>query len=203
MLEGYGLTETSSVVSCNRRDRRRVGSVGMPVTGVQLRVVGDDGAEVEDGEPGELVVRGLHLMKGYRGGPEGTGAALVDGWLHTGDVGVRDEDGYFHVVDRTAEVIERGGLTVYPREIEDVLQEHPDVVAAAVVGCPHPTRGTDVGALVTLRPHASVTGDELRDFVRSRVAPHTCPRTVDVVDEIPTTSTGTILKRAIRLEARA
>jgi long-chain acyl-CoA synthetase len=203
VLEGYGLTESSSVVSCNRQDRRRVGSVGMPVTGVQLRVVGDDGAEVEDGEPGELLVRGQHLMKGYWGRPEDTAATLVDGWLHTGDVGVRDEDGFFHVVDRTAEVIDCGGLTVYPREIEDVLQEHPDVVGAAVIGLSHPTRGVEVGAVVTLRPDASATGDELRDFVGGRVAAHKCPRTVEIVDEIPTTPTGKLLKRAIRLETRA
>jgi long-chain acyl-CoA synthetase len=203
VLEGYGLTETSSVVTCNRRDRRRVGSVGTPVTGVHLRVVGADGAEVEDGETGELLVRGHLVMKGYFRRPEDTAATVVDGWLHTGDVGVRDEDGFLHVVERAAEVVDGGGLAVHPREVEDVLQEHPDVVAVAVIVLPHPTRGTEVGAVVTLRPHARATGDDLRDFVRARVAPHECPRTVDVVDEIPTTSTGTILKRAIRLEARA
>jgi long-chain acyl-CoA synthetase len=106
-------------------------------------------------------------------------------------------------VDRTAEVIDCGGLTVYPREIEDVLQEHPDVVGAAVIGLSHPTRGVEVGAVVTLRPDASATGDELRDFVGGRVAAHKCPRTVEIVDEIPTTPTGKLLKRAIRLETRA
>jgi long-chain acyl-CoA synthetase len=203
VLEGYGLSETSPVVSFNRRDRRRVGSIGMPVAGVDLRVVDDDGVEVEDGEPGEILVRGHNVMKGYWGRPADTAATLVDGWLHTGDVGVRDEDGFFHVVDRTTELINRGGQQVYPRQIEEVLQEHPDVVEAAVIGLSHPTLGSEVGAVVTLRPHASTTGAELRDYVRGRVAPHEYPRIVDVVDEIPKTATGKILKREIRLETPA
>ncbi len=203
VLEGYGLTETSPVVSFNCRDRRRVGSIGMPVKGVELRVVDDEGAEVEDGDPGEILVRGHNVMKGYWGRPEDTATTVVDGWLRTGDVGVRDEDGFFYVVDRTTELIRRGGRTVYPREIEEVLQEHPDVVEAAVIGLSHPTLGEDVGAAVTLRPDARTTGDELRDFVRGRVAPHKHLRIVDVVDEIPKTATGKILKREIRLETRA
>lgn len=203
VLEGYGLSETSPVVSFNRRDRRRVGSIGMPVAGVDLRVVDDDGVEVEDGEPGEILVRGHNVMKGYWGRPADTAATLVDGWLHTGDVGVRDEDGFFHVVDRTTELINRGGQQVYPRQIEEVLQEHPDVVEAAVIGLSHPTLGSEVGAVVTLRPHASTTGAELRDYVRGRVALHEYPRIVDVVDEIPKTATGKILKREIRLETPA
>ena len=203
VLEGYGLTETSPVVSFNRRDRRRVGSIGLPVTGVQLRVVDDHGVEVEDGEPGEILVRGHNVMKGYWGRPEETADAVVDGWLRTGDVGVRDEDGFFYVVDRTTELINRGGHKVYPREVEEALQEHPDVVEAAVIGLAHPTLGAEVGAVVTLRPDASTTGAELCEFVRGRVAPHAYPRIVDVVDEIPKTATGKVLKRAIRLETRA
>ncbi|MEO5853627.1 MAG: long-chain fatty acid--CoA ligase [Nocardioides sp.] len=203
VLEGYGLSETSPVVSFNRRDRRRVGSIGMPVKGVELRVADERGAGVEDGEPGELQVRGHNVMKGYWGRPDDTAAAFLDGWLRTGDVGMRDEDGFFYVVDRTTELINRGGQWVYPREVEEVLHEHPDVVEAAVIGLPHPTLGEEIGAVVTLRPFAGTTGNDLRDFVKARVAAYKYPRTVDIVDAMPKTATGKILKRAIRLETRA
>lgn len=203
VLEGYGLSETSPVASFNRMDRRRVGSIGMPVKGVDLRIVDDAGVEAEDGEPGEILVRGHNVMKGYWGRPAETAAALVDGWLRTGDIGVRDDDGYFYVVDRKKEVINRGGYKVYPREVEEVLHEHPDVMEAAVLGVPHETLGEEVCAVVTLRPLATVTEGELRDFVKGKVAAYKYPRTVDVVDEIPKTATGKILKRAIRLETRA
>jgi long-chain acyl-CoA synthetase len=203
VLEGYGLSESSPVATFNRRDRRRVGSIGLPVKGVELRVVDDLGADVDDGEPGEILVRGHNVMKGYWGRPEDTQAAIVDGWLRTGDVGLRDEDGFFYVVDRMTELINRGGYKVYPREIEEVLHEHPDVLEAAVVGRPHTTLGEEVCAVVTLRPLATATGEELRDFVKRRVAAYKYPRVVDVVDEIPKTANGKILKRAIRLEIRA
>ena len=203
VLEGYGLTESSPVATFNRRDRRRVGSIGLPAKGVELRVVDDAGADVDDGEPGEILVRGHNVMKGYWGHPAHTRAAIVDGWLRTGDVGLRDDDGFYYLVDRTTELINRGGYKVHPGELEEVLREHPDVVEAAVVGRPHATLGEEVCAVVTLRPLAATTGEELRDFVRARVAAYKYPRVVDVVDEIPTTATGTIRKRDIRLETRA
>ena len=203
VLEGYGLSESSPVATSNRRDRRRVGSIGLPVKGVELRVVDDAGDDVEDGEPGELLVRGPNVMKGYWGRPADTQAAVVDGWLRTGDVGVKDDDGFFYVVDRKTELINRGGYKVYPREIEEVLHEHPDVLEAAVVGRPHAQLGEEVCAVVTLRPLAATSGEDLRDFVKARVAAYKYPRVVDVVDEIPKTATGKILKRAIRLETRA
>jgi long-chain acyl-CoA synthetase len=203
VLEGYGLSESSPVATFNRRDRRRVGSIGLPVKGVELRVVDDAGADVEDGEPGEILVRGHNVMKGYWGRPADTRATIVDGWLRTGDVGLRDDDGFFYVVDRKKELINRGGYKVYPRELEEVLHEHPDVLEAAVIGLPHATLGEEVCAVVTLRPLAATTADELRAFVKGRVAAYKYPRVVDVVDEIPKTATGKILKRAIRLETRA
>lgn len=203
VLEGYGLTETSPVASFNRRGRRRVGSIGMPVTGVDLRVVDEVGSDVGDGVPGEILVRGHNVMKGYWGRPSDTAATVVDGWLRTGDLGLRDEDGFFYVVDRLKELINRGGYKVCPREIEEVLHEHPDVVEAAVIGVPHPTLGEEVCAVVTLQPLATATEVQLRDFVKSRVAAYKYPRTIDVVDEIPKTATGKILKREIRLETRA
>ena len=203
VIEAYGLTETSPVTSFNRRGRRRVGSIGMPAAGVDLRVVDAAGREVDDGVPGEILVRGHHVMKGYWDRPTDTAATIVDGWLRTGDLGLRDEDGFFHVVDRIDDLIDRGGRTIFPREVEEVLHEHPDVVEAAVVGVPHPTLGQEVCAVVTLQPLATATEDQLRAFVKDKVAAHKCPRTIDVVDEIPRTATGKILKRAIRLEARA
>ncbi len=202
VLDGYGLAETSPVVSSNRMDRRRVGSVGTPVAGVELRVVDDAGDDVDLGERGELVVRGPNVMKGYLGRAEETAAATVGGWLRTGDVGVEDADGFFYVVDRTSDLILRDGHTVYPSDVEEVLLAHPAVAEVAVIGVPHP-HGADVRAVVTLRPGTTVTPDELRDFAGERVAAHQCPRTVDVVAEIPTSSTGKILKREIRLESRA
>jgi long-chain acyl-CoA synthetase len=203
VLEGYGLAETSPVASFNRRDRRRVGSIGVPVNGVELRVLDDAGSEVEDGEPGEIVVRGHNVMSGYWGRPDETTTTIVDGWLRTGDVGVKDEDGFFYVVDRVKELIVRGGRRVFPREVEEVLHEHQAVAEAAVIGVPHPDLGEEVHAIVTLRPGASTTSGELRDFVRERVAAHKYPREVDIVEQLPKSSTGEILKRAIRLETRA
>jgi long-chain acyl-CoA synthetase len=203
VLEGYGLSEASPWVSFNRRDHRRVGSVGRPVTGVELRVVDDAGGDVEDGEAGELHVRGHGVMTGYWERPEETAAAVVGGWLRTGDVGTRDEDGFLYLMDRRDDLITRDGHRVYPREVEEVLHEHPDVVDAAVVGRPHPTLGEEIEALVTLRPDARATGGDLCDFVRERVASHKYPRTVVIVDTLPMTVTGKILKRAIRLETRA
>jgi long-chain acyl-CoA synthetase len=203
VLEGYGLSETSPVASFNRVGHRRVGSIGMPAKGVELRVVDEGGSDVEDGEPGELLVRGHNVMKGYWDRPAETAATIADGWLRTGDVGLQDEDGFFYVVDRLEELINRGGYKVYPREVEEVLCEHPDVVEAAVIGVPHQTLGEEVCAVVTLRLLATATEGELRDFVKRKVAAYKCPRTVDIVDELPKTATGKILKRMIRLEARA
>jgi long-chain acyl-CoA synthetase len=203
VLEGYALAETSPVAAFNRADRRRVGSVGVPVNGVALRVVDDGGDEVEAGHPGELVVRGHNVMQGYQGPPEETAAAIGGGWLHTGDVGVQDDDGFLYVVDRLADVIVRDGRTVLPSEVEDVLHEHPAVAGAAVVGVPHDRLGSEVLAVVTLDPGTTATPAELLAFAEERLAPHQHPREVVVVDELPRSSTGTILKRAIRLETRA
>lgn len=203
VLEGYGLAEGSPVACFNRMDRRRVGSIGVPVNGVELRVVDDAGSEVEDGEPGEIVVRGHNVMSGYWGHPDETSAVIIDDWLRTGDVGLRDDDGFFYVVDRVQELIVRDGRTIYPREVEDVLREHRAVVEAAVLGVPHPDLGEEMHAVVTLRSGATTTAGELRDFARERLAAHQHLGAVEIVDEIPTSPSGQILKRAIRLETRA
>jgi long-chain acyl-CoA synthetase len=199
ILEGYGLSETSPVASFNHPDKvRKPGSVGTPVEGVEMRLVDGDGNDVPPGEVGEIAIRGHNVMKGYWGKPEATAEAIPDGWFRTGDMGRVDSDGYYYIVDRKKEMIIRGGFNVYPREIEEVLHEHPAVAEAAVVGLPHPELGEDVGAAVALKPGASATGDELRAFVKERVAAYKYPRHVWLVDELPKGPTGKILRREVR-----
>jgi long-chain acyl-CoA synthetase len=198
ILEGYGLSESSPVASFNHADReRKAGSIGTPIKDVEMRVVDDDGHEVPQGEVGEIVIRGYNVMKGYWQRPEATAETIIDGWLHTGDMGRVDEDGYFYVVDRKKELIIRGGYNVYPREIEEVLYEHPDVREAAVLGVPHDEYGEEVGAAVALKDGASATPEELRDYVKDQVAAYKYPRVVWLVDELPKGPTGKILKREI------
>ncbi|HEX4812280.1 MAG TPA: long-chain fatty acid--CoA ligase [Nonomuraea sp.] len=198
IVEGYGLSETSPVAATNRGgDGRRPGSIGWPIRGVEMKVVDEDGRETPRGEIGEIVVRGPNVMKGYWNDPAATAEAVRDGWFHTGDLGRVDEDGFFFLVDRRRDVIIRGGYTVYPREVEEVLYEHPAVRQAAVLGVPHPELGEEIEAVVAVR--AAVSGDELRDFVRERVAAYKYPRTISFVDELPVSHTGKILKRALAL----
>ncbi len=198
VLEGYGLSESSPVASFNHADReRKPGSIGTPITGVQMRVVDDDRAEVETGEIGEIVIKGPNVMKGYWQRPEATAETIVDGWLYTGDMARVDEDGYFFIVDRKKELIIRGGYNVYPREVEEVLYEHPSVREAAVLGIPHDEYGEEIGAAVSLTDDGQATPDELRDFVRERVAAYKYPRAVWIVDDLPKGPTGKILKREI------
>jgi long-chain acyl-CoA synthetase len=199
ILEGYGLSETSPVASFNHPDKvRKPGSVGTPVEGVEMRLVGDGGATVPAGEVGEIAIRGHNVMKGYWGRPEATAEAIPDGWFRTGDLARVDEDGYYFIVDRKKEMIIRGGYNVYPREIEEVLHEHPAVAEAAVVGIPHAELGEEVGAAVALKPGATATPEELRAFTRERVAAYKYPRHVWLVAELPKGPTGKILRREVR-----
>jgi len=198
VLEGYGLSETSPVASFNHPDReRKPGSIGTPIRGVEMRVVDEQGAEVPQGEVGEIAIRGHNVMKGYWRRPEETARAIPDGWFRTGDIGRVDEDGYFAIVDRKKDLIIRGGYNVYPREIEEVLYEHQAVAEAAVIGLPHPELGEEVVAAVALKPGASVTAEELRDHVKTQVAAYKYPRRVWIVEALPKTATGKILKREI------
>jgi long-chain acyl-CoA synthetase len=202
VLEGYGLSESSPLACANRIDRERVaGSIGIPIDGVQMRIVDECGREVPDGTVGEVVIRGHNVMKGYWRRPEATAQTIKDGWLHTGDLGTRDSRGDFRIVDRSKDVIIRGGFNVYPREVEDVLYEHPAVAEATVVGVPHPTLGQEVAAAVVLREDAQATPEDLRAFVRDRVAPFKYPRLVWTVDALPKGPTGKILKREVVLPA--
>jgi long-chain acyl-CoA synthetase len=198
VLEGYGLSESSPVASFNHADReRKPGSIGTPVEGVEMKVVDDDGNEVDQGEVGEILIKGHNVMKGYWEREDATKETIKDGWLHTGDMGKVDEDGYFFVVDRKKELIIRGGYNVYPREIEEVLYEHPAVREAAVLGIPHDEYGEEVAAAVSLKDGESVDPQELRDYVKEQVAAYKYPRRVWVVDDLPKGPTGKILKREI------
>jgi long-chain acyl-CoA synthetase len=198
ILEGYGLSESSPVASFNHADReRKPGSIGTPIAGVEMKVVDDDGNEVPQGEVGEIVIRGYNVMKGYWRRPDATAETIRDGWLYTGDMARVDEDGYFFIVDRKKDLIIRGGYNVYPREIEEVLYEHPDVREAAVLGVPHDEYGEEIGAAVALKEGAATTPDELRDYVKKQVAAYKYPRRVWIVDDLPKGPTGKILKREI------
>jgi long-chain acyl-CoA synthetase len=198
ILEGYGLSETSPVACQNRPDReRKPGSIGIPIEGTEMKVVDDSGRELADGEVGEILIRGPNVMKGYWRRPEETREAISDGWLHTGDLGRRDAEGYFYIVDRKKDLIIRGGYNVFPREVEEVLYEHPDVREAAVVGMPDKDLGEEIGAAVVLRDGASATAEDLQQHVKSQLAAYKYPRRVWFLDELPKGATGKILKREI------
>ncbi|MFH8800883.1 long-chain fatty acid--CoA ligase [Streptomyces sp. NPDC017936] len=198
VLEGFGMSETSPVVTFNHLDRpRKAGSIGTPIRDVEVRLLDDRGQDVGAGEIGELAVRGPNLMKGYWNRPQETAAAVPDGWLRTGDLARRDEDGYLYIVDRKKDMIIRGGYNVYPREIEEVLHEHPAVALAAVVGVPHEQLGEEIAAAVVLRPGAAATVEELRQYVKDRVAAYKYPRAVWLMDALPMGPSGKILKREI------
>jgi long-chain acyl-CoA synthetase len=199
ILEGYGLSETSPVASFNHPDRvRKPGSIGTPIEGVHMRLIDDQGHTVPDGEIGEIAISGHNVMKGYWGKPEATAEAIRDGWFRTGDMARVDEDGYYYIVDRKKDLIIRGGYNVYPREVEEVLHEHPAVAEVAVIGMPHAELGEEIGAAVTLKPGASATPEELRTFAKDRVAAYKYPRRVWLVDALPKGPTGKILRREVQ-----
>ncbi len=200
VLEGYGLSETSPVASFNHLDREhKPGSIGTPIEGVELKVFDENDNELPVGEVGEIVIRGHNVMKGYWNRPDATAEVMRDGWLHTGDMARMDEDGYFFIVDRKKDMIIRGGYNVYPREIEEVLYEHPAVLEGAVIGVPDASMGEEVGAAVVLRPEADASPDEIRAFVKERVAAYKYPRHIWFTDELPKGATGKVLKREIRV----
>jgi long-chain acyl-CoA synthetase len=205
VLEGYGLSETCAIATFNRPDReRKAGSIGLPVPGVELMLADDEGNEVPDGEVGEILVRGPVVMKAYWNREDATRDTITpEGRLKTGDMGRRDDDGYYYVVDRKKELIIRGGFNVYPREIEEVIYEHPAVREAAVIGIPHESLGEEIAAAVALKDGAEATEAELRDFVKGRVAAYKYPRTIWIVETLPKGPTGKILKREIDVPERS
>jgi len=199
LLEGYGLSETSPVASFNHPDReRKAGSIGTPIKDVEMRLVDQDWHDVPAGEIGEIAIKGPNVMKGYWQRPDATAEVIRDDWFRTGDLAKVDEEGYYFIVDRAKDMIIRGGYNIYPREVEEVLYEHPAVAEAAVVGVPDPEYGEEVGAAITLKPGASATSEEIQQFVKDRIAAYKYPRVVwFLADGLPKGPTGKILKREI------
>jgi len=204
ILEGYGLSETSPVASFSKLgDDVRVGSIGTPIPGVQMKLLQadswDEVAEDAEGEDaiGEIAIKGHNVMKGYYNRPEATDEAIQDGWFRSGDLARRDADGWYYIVDRSKDMIIRGGYNVYPREIEEVLMTHPDVSLAAVVGIPHPSHGEEIKAVVIRAEGAGITADELVAWGKDQMASYKYPRVVEFVDALPMTATGKILKREL------
>ncbi len=199
VLEGYGLSETSPVASFNMRDRpRQAGSIGYPVWGVEMCILDENDEPVPDGEPGEICIRGHNIMKGYLGRPEATAEALRGGWFHSGDVGIRDANGSYRIVDRKKDMILRGGFNVYPREVEEVLYAHDQVVEAAVIGVAHDSHGEEVKAYVVTRAASALRAEEVVAWCKERLAAYKYPRLVEFVDELPKGPTGKILKRELK-----
>jgi len=196
--EGYGCTESGAVISTNPPQGRRLGSVGRPIPGYEVRIVDELDREVPPGEAGEIVCRARGVMRGYWKSPELTDQVLRGGWLHTGDIGRFDADGFLFVVDRKKDLILRGGFNVFPRDVEDVLLEHPAVGAAAVVGRPDERLGEEVVAYVSLRPGSVASPDELIEFARTRLGKHKYPREVQVLDQVPLTPVGKVDRKAVR-----
>ncbi|MCB0210088.1 MAG: long-chain fatty acid--CoA ligase [Anaerolineae bacterium] len=199
ILEGYGLSECSPVVSFNHLDReRKPGSIGTPIWGMEARIVDAQDQTLAPGERGELIVRGHSVMKGYYNRPNETAEVLYDGWFHTGDVATMDDDGYITIVDRLKDMIIRGGFSVYPREIEDVLITHPDISLVAVIGVPDKKQGEEIKAYVILNKDAAISADAIIAWSKETMAAHKYPRLVEVVDTLPMTATGKILKKELR-----
>jgi len=204
IVEGYGLTESSPVTHVNpfSGGKRKVGSIGIPISDTECRIVDlvDGDTDVPIGEPGEIIVKGPQVMKGYWNRPEETASTLTDGWLHTGDIGKMDEEGYFYIVDRKKDMILSGGLNVYPRDIEEVFYENPKVQEAAAIGIPHPSRGESVKVFVALKEGETATQEELIEYCKDKIAKFKLPTEIEFRNELPKTNVGKILKKDLRAE---
>jgi long-chain acyl-CoA synthetase len=199
ILEGYGLSETSPVACFNQVHRpSKPGTVGLPIRSCEVRIVDDADRPVTAGERGEVVIRGVNVMKGYYKQPDETATALRGGWFHTGDIGVLDGEGYLSIVDRKKDMILRGGTNVYPREIEELLMTHPAVSLAAVIGVPDDRLGEEIKAIVVRKPGAGVSADDLIAWTREQLAAFKYPRTVEFRDSLPVGPTGKVVKRGLR-----
>lgn len=197
VIEGYGLSESTCRSTFNPPDkRRRAGSCGVPI-GNEMRVVDDDDNEVSDGELGEIVMRGENILKGYYRNEEATALAFRNGWFHTGDIGYCDPDGFFYIVDRKSDMIIRGGENIYPREIDEVLYQHPAIAAAATIGVPDKLYGEEVVAFIVLKEGREATEEEIIAFCREHLADYKSPKTIRMVDSIPKGPTGKLLKREL------
>ncbi len=201
ILEGYGLSETSPVASFSQYGEPvRVGSIGVPIPGVEMKLLKPESWDEVEWTPdavGEIAIKGHNIMKGYYGRPDATDESIQDGWFRSGDLGRRDEDGWYYIVDRSKDMIIRGGYNVYPREVEEVLMSHDDVSLAAVIGVPHDSHGEEIKAVVILNSGASVTAEELVAWGKEQMAGYKYPRLVEIVPSLPMTATGKILKREL------
>jgi fatty-acyl-CoA synthase len=208
MTQLFGQTEAPMMISALSREEHRVedpkrekeilSSAGRPTFHAEVKLIADDGKEVKRGETGEVVVRCANMMSGYFKNPEATAETIKDGWLHTGDIAKQDEEGFLYIVDRKKDMIVSGGFNIFPREIEDVLFEHPAVKGAAVIGVPHPKWGEEVKAIVALHEGQSATEEELIQFVKDRKGSLITPKTVEFWDAIPVTNLGKLDKKVIR-----
>ena len=199
VLEGYGMSEGSPVVTFNQPSLgTKPGSIGKEVWGVEVKLVDDEGNEVPVGEKGELLYKGHNVMKGYYKKPEANAKTLKDGWLHSGDVAIKDEDGFYFIVDRTKDMIIRGGLNVYPREVEEVMIKHDDVSLVAVIGIPDEKMGEEIKAYVVKESGSSISEEELMAYTKSKLAAYKYPRVVEFIDALPMSATGKILKKELR-----
>lgn len=199
ILEGYGLSETSPIATFSREgDELKVGSIGKPIWGVDLAIKREDGTFADVDEVGEVVIRGHNIMKGYYNRPEATRESIIDGWFHSGDMGRKDADGFFYIVDRKKDLIIRGGMNIYPREIEEVVYGHPKVLEAAVVGIPDEMRGEEVKVYVSAREGQTLDPDEVQQYLQERIAKYKWPKEVEVLPELPKGPTGKILKRELK-----
>jgi long-chain acyl-CoA synthetase len=198
VYEGYGLTECSPFASYNHDFRHKYGTVGMPIENVEMKIVDESGNPLPPGEWGEIVIKGPNVMQGYWRKPEATAQAIRNGWLHSGDIGTTDEEGYFYIVDRVKDMINAAGFNVYPAEVEDVLYRHQAIKEVAVYGIPDPVKGEMVKAAIVLKEGVSVTPEEIIEFCRNSIATYKTPREVIFMDQLPKSATGKILKRVLR-----
>ncbi|CED70440.1 long-chain-fatty-acid--CoA ligase [Aliivibrio wodanis] len=199
VIEGYGLSESSPVAAFNHLEfERKPGSIGQPLPGITMKVVDKNGHEVPTGTEGELIMRGHNVMKGYYKKPQETAKTIIDGWLYTGDIVRFDDEGYIYVVDRLKELIISGGYNIYPREVEEVYMKHPSVHLVAVIGIDHPRFGEEVKAFIILKEGHSISEKELIKWSREHLADYKCPKHLDIVEALPMTATGKILKRMLK-----
>ncbi len=199
IIEGYGMSEGSPVVTFNQlKIGRKAGSIGTPVWGVDVKLVDSGGKEVLVGEKGELLYRGHNVMKGYYKKPDETAVTIQNGWLHSGDIAIKDEEGFYFIVDRTKDMIIRGGFNVYPREVEEVMIKHPAVSLVAVIGIPHEEMGEEVKAFVVLKQDQKITATELIEWTKEHIASYKYPRVIEFLAALPMSATGKILKKELR-----
>ncbi|MGH9893633.1 MAG: AMP-binding enzyme, partial [bacterium] len=197
--EGYGLSEAAPIVSAHRPGRPiKPGSVGEPLPGVSVRIVDKEGKDLAVGGIGELLVSGPNVMKGYYGLPEDSAEALRDGWLHTGDMARQDADGYLYLVERKKDLILRGGFNIYPREVEQVIIQHPAVLEVAVIGVPDAVFGEEVTAVMVLKQGKILTEEELMTFCQARLARNKSPRHVHFVSDLPKNALGKVMRKELR-----